>query len=73
MSLQYPVGFFFFFPSVLMFELSPQPHACWTGALPLEPLYQPFFVIFFFFFEIVSLELFALGWFQTKILLISAT
>jgi hypothetical protein len=41
-----------------------------ADALPLEPLYQPCFVLSFF--EIRPQELFALGWFQTMILLIFA-
>jgi hypothetical protein len=46
--------------------------------LPLEPLHQPFscgvFVcLFVCFFEIGSGEIFAKGWLQTEILLISAS
>jgi hypothetical protein len=39
--------------------------------LPLESLYQPFFAMTFY--EIGSPELFVQGWFQTAILLISAS
>jgi hypothetical protein len=43
--------------------------------LLLEPLYQPFFFFLFVMniFEIGSVELFARGWLQTVILLISAS
>jgi hypothetical protein len=43
----------------------------WTEGLHLEPLHQPIFVMGFF--EIGSHELFDQGWFQTTILLISAS
>jgi hypothetical protein len=38
------LGLFFFFQSVLGFELS----ACKAGTLPLEPLHQPHFVLAIF-------------------------
>jgi hypothetical protein len=30
------------FFSWLQWGLNPGPHACWTGIIPLEPLYQPY-------------------------------
>jgi hypothetical protein len=44
----------------------------WTQGLHLEPLHQPFFVIFFF-FEIRVLWITCLGWLRTLALLISAS
>jgi hypothetical protein len=55
------VFFFFFFCSTCV----------WTQGLHLEPFHQPFFMKGFF--EIGSHELFASGWLQTPILLISAS
>jgi hypothetical protein len=58
--------FCFFDFAVLGFELS----------LHLKPLHQPFFFFcdfFFFLTKIASGELFAQGWLQTSILLISAS
>jgi hypothetical protein len=56
--------FFFFFLMVL--GLEPQ-------GLHLEPLHQPFLVIFKFFSQIGSREIICLGWLQTAILLISVS
>jgi hypothetical protein len=44
----------------------------WTRGQHLEHLHQPFFMIFFFFFEIWSLKLLVQAGIQTTILLISA-
>jgi hypothetical protein len=42
------------------------PHACWANALPLVPLYQPFFALVIF---LIGLYIFAYGWPWTLILL----
>jgi hypothetical protein len=63
----------FFLPSFLLspWDLNSGPHAYWAGAVPLESLCQPCFVLSIF--KIGSLKLFARGWFQTLILLIFAS
>jgi hypothetical protein len=61
------------YPSLFLggyWGLNSGPHAC-LAALPLLPLCQPFFVMVIF--KVGSRNLFALGWLQTEILLISAS
>jgi hypothetical protein len=53
--------------SALTLSYTPRSHACWAGVLPLEPLYQPCFVLDIF--EIGSCELYCPCWLQTTILL----
>jgi hypothetical protein len=62
-------SFFFFF--YWYWGLNLGPHTCEAGALPFEPLRQPFFVRDFF-WDSVSRTIY-LGWFRTAILLISAS
>jgi hypothetical protein len=59
-SFNQKMTFFFFFCHT----------GVWTQGLYLEPLHQPFFVIFFFFFKIGSRKP---DWLWTSILLISAS
>jgi hypothetical protein len=64
----------FYFRQLLLVSLSLSLFGgVWSQGLHLEPLHQPFFVNFFFFCKIGSHELFAWGWLQTTILLISAS
>jgi hypothetical protein len=51
-------------------DLSSEPHTCWTVALPFEPLCQPFFCVRYF--QDRVLWTICPDWLQTVILLISA-